>query len=629
MNRDAVRDQLNAIKQVIRGGASQEAFQALCELADWEFDYPVQSRFAALYRSIDPASLTLTPIRIALLSSSTVEHFRDVLDWWLAREGFRAEFHIAEFDTIRQTVLNESGELYRFKPDIVWFFTSYRDIRLAVDRPQERAAIEGGIAQEVAEWSSLWDAVHRELSCLIIQNNADIPGVRLFGNYDASVCWTRASVLARFNLALAEALRPGVAIFDLESASSWYGKERWDEYRYWHHSKHAFSLDAYGFVAFRAARLIGAAKGGARKVLVLDLDNALWGGVIGDDGLDGIRLGSTPDGEAFVDFQRYVRALKGRGVVLAVCSKNEESTAREPFESHPEMVLRLEDISVFIANWRNKADNIREIAAKLNVGLDSLVFVDDNPAERALVRETLPEVHVIDLPEDPSGYLAALDKERLFETVAFTSEDLRRGDLYRENALRDTFRDSCMDLTNYLSGLAMESEYGDLDGFHLPRAAQLINKSNQFHVTTTRYTEAQLAEFMASPNWSVRYYRLKDRFGDNGLISTVILERKDESILRIDTWVMSCRVLARTMEEFICSDIVAMARSFGCRRLEGKYIPTRKNGLVEDLYRRMGFSLESEMKGETLWTLDLSRGAPHYATCVAPAAQQRVEAEST
>jgi len=375
-------------------------------------------------------------------------------------------------------------------------------------------------------------------------------------------------------------------------------------------------MDAYGLVAYRAARLIAAIKGRAKKVLALDLDNTLWGGVIGDDGLEGIRLGAGPEGEAFVAFQEYVRALKDRGIVLAVCSKNEEATAKEPFERHPDMRLRLDDIAVFKANWNNKADNLREIAQLLNLGLDSFVFVDDNPVERGLVRELLPEVAVPELPEDPADYVAALDREFAFETVTFTAEDEKRGDLYRDNARRAELQQSFTDVSQYLRSLDMEGVAQDVDAFTLPRAAQLINKSNQFHLTTTRYTEAELEAFRANPDYRVRVYSLRDRFGDNGLISSVILKRETDDTLAIDTWVMSCRVLSRTMEEFICRDIIDVADSFRCKRVCGLYRPTKKNALVAGLYERMKFARIGDEDGGTRWELDLEHDRPDYVTFV-------------
>ena len=317
--------------------------------------------------------------------------------------------------------------------------------------------------------------------------------------------------------------RPAIILFDLDHVASVWGRRRWEDARYWFHSRHAFALDATGTVAHAAARLIAGTRGLAKKCLVLDLDNTLWGGVIGDDGLAGIELGHGEAGEAFVALQRYVKALKDRGVILAVCSKNDHETAASVFRDHPDSVLRLEDFAVFTANWRNKADNIREIAATLNIGLDSLVFADDNPMERDIVRRHLPEVEVIDLPGDPSEFVAAISRPRWFETATFSAEDRERGRYYSENVKRTVFRSDFVDLDSYLRGLDMRGVVGGLDPFHRPRMAQLINKSNQFHLTGTRYSEADLATLAAMPGCTVRHLRLTDRFGDNGLIACLVL----------------------------------------------------------------------------------------------------------
>jgi FkbH-like protein len=353
----------------------------------------------------------------------------------------------------------------------------------------------------------------------------------------------------------------------------------------------------------------------AKKCLVLDLDNTLWGGVIGDDGLAGIKLGSDADGEAFVAFQLFIKALQQRGIILAVCSKNDPETAAGVFRDHPDSVLRLEDFSVFVANWDNKADNIRDIAARLNIGLDALVFVDDNAQERDIVRRHLPEVAVVDLPDDPSGYIAALAEGRWFEAASFCLEDLERSRYYAENAQRAVVRSDYVDMDAYLDSLRMTAIIGAADSFHLPRMAQLIGKSNQFHLTGTRYGAAELAAIAARPDWFVRHIRLADRFGDNGLIACLAL-RRDHRTLHIDTWVMSCRVLGRTVEAFIAHQILALALANGCDRIVGCYVRSAKNNLVAGLYQRLGFDPAEATATTTTWTYDPKRAGDGWKTWV-------------
>jgi len=607
---------LNAAKSAISRRESKEALRILKGISDPNSHFVAQSRITKVFASLDCGQLDLKPIRIALLASATIDHFADLLRFWLALDGFAANIWIAPYDTIAATILDEGSSLYSFRPDITWIFSTYRDVRIHAN-PDDATSIGGSINDLVLEYKKLWAKVQSQVHCVVIHNNADVPAEDAFGNFARQAAWTRRNVLHRYNLTLAEAAQAGVVIFDIDHIASTLGRSRWTDWRYWYHSKHPFSFEAHGPVAFHAARLISSIKGHARKCLVLDLDNTLWGGVIGDDGLPGIELGNGPAGEAFVDFQRYILALKERGIILAVCSKNDESIAKEPFEKHPDMQLRLSDIAVFRANWESKAENIREIARVLNIGLEAMVFVDDNPAERDLVRQFLPTVAVPDLPEDPSGFVQAVDGHCYFETITFSTEDRDRANYYRGNAARTELLASFSDMADYLRSLQMVSARGDMDVFHLPRMAQLINKSNQFHLTGTRYSESELRDRAAQPNVAVRFFKLEDKFGDNGLISVVVLEARNGQLI-VDTWVMSCRVLGRTMEEFICNDMIETARRLDCHSIIGRYVPSGKNKLVCELYERLGFSLVEDHQGATTWRLGLKRELDQLNTFVAP-----------
>jgi HAD superfamily phosphatase (TIGR01681 family) len=384
-----LRDRLARVKRLAAEGDSAAARALLWSLASPDDDFVIQARLARVLSLLSSAGLGLKPLRNAILASSTVDHFADVLGFWLAREGFAADLWIAPFDTIVPSALDAAGPLYAFEPDLIWLFTSGRDVRIEVTDDLSAAA---AVAAAVRRTQSLWEALRSRRDCTILQNNADIPAVDGLGNFATQAGSSRRNLLRRYNLDLADAAPHGVVLFDLEHLSSLHGKARWNDSRYWYHSKHAFAPDSYGRVAFQAARLISALAGKARKCLVVDLDNTLWGGTIGDDGLAGLQLGNGADGEAFVDFQRWLVGLRERGVILVACSKNEEEIAKEPFLAHPDCVLRLDDFAMFRANWNSKADNIRDIANALNIGLDSLVFVDDSPLERDAVRTHLPEV---------------------------------------------------------------------------------------------------------------------------------------------------------------------------------------------------------------------------------------------
>ncbi len=593
------------VKALMKAGKWFAAFRLLRNGIRPEAPIDVQIRAARLCGLLPADAIELRPLKIALLANTTVDHFADVLRYWLATEGFAADIQITPFGTIVQTVLDSRSSLYSFQPDIVWLFTTYRDLKLGVQPGAEAEAVREAVASAVYRTQSLWKSILDRLKCIVLQNNCDVPAYDPFGNLGGASFWGERSAMRLYNAELTVTALPGVTIFDFDHLSGIYGKDRWVDDRYWFHSKHAFALDASGLVAFQASRLIAAAKGLAKKCLVLDLDNTLWGGVIGDDGIDGITLGQKAAGEAFSAFQEYARALNERGVILAVCSKNDEANAKAPFEQHPDMRLKLDNIAVFRANWNNKVDNIRDIAATLNIGLDSLVFVDDNPAERAIVRQFLPMVAVPEIPVDPSGYVKAVASLAYFEAASFAPEDRERARYYFENAKRTELQMSFSDTASYLNSLEMTATVGPCDTFHLPRMAQLINKSNQFHLTGVRYGEPDLLAMANDPDYTIRYFELADRFGDNGLISVVVLRQSLED-LQVEAWVMSCRVLGRSMEEFVCGEMLKIAKERNCSAIVGQYKQSPKNGLVEGLYRRLGFSKILEEPGVATWRLEVS-----------------------
>jgi FkbH-like protein len=365
------------------------------------------------------------------------------------------------------------------------------------------------------------------------------------------------------------------------------------------------SLDSIPYVASRVMDIICAAQGQFKKCLILDLDNTLWGGIIGDDGLENIQLGhGLGIGKAFTEFQQWIKKLQERGIIIAVCSKNNEETAKEPFIKHPEMVLKLDDISVFVANWDNKADNIRHIQSVLNIGFDSMVFLDDNPAERAIVRENIPGITVPELPEDPADYTEYLYGLNLFETLSYSAEDAERTKQYQVEAQRVSLQKAFTNEADFLKSLEMVSEVKGFEPFDIPRVAQLSQRSNQFNLRTIRYTEAEVRNLASDDRYRNFSFTLKDKFGDNGLICVIILEKQqDAETLFIDTWFMSCRVLKRGMEQFTLNTIVNYARENGFKRIVGEYIETAKNKMVESHYPGLGFAILSDGERK-LYVLD-------------------------
>ena len=586
---------------------STELLPRVRAAADPLAPFPGQLALAKRAKKILPELPNLQPLRIAVLGNGTLDLFVEALRLWLVLEGFRPEIYISPYASFRQEILDRQSALFAFQPEVVWLFATERDLHfLNVMLGADESTCAAAIASVVEEWRNWWRQLRANGPISVIQNNFDAPAIRLFGQFDAAVPWSRSSLIQRLNIALRErALEDNVALFDLDNAASTFGLLRWHEERHWHQSKQPFAPDAFGLVAFQFARFLGAMRGTAKKCVVLDLDNTLWGGVIGDDGLDGIILGNGAEGEAFVAFQQYLKSLVSRGILLAVCSKNEETAAQEPFLKHPAMLLKLNDIACFRANWENKADNLRQIAATLNIGLDALVFVDDNPSERELVRSLVPEVTVPEMPTDPSEYPRVLASGSYFDAAFFSKEDMARSRHYKENAQRETARNVAADMGGFLRDLEMEANSGPADAFHLPRMTQLLAKTNQFHPTTTRPTEGQLAAFAADPRGWVRWFSLRDRFGDHGLVGVVVL-RPENGALAIDSWAMSCRVFSRGLEELIFLEMVRASRDLSAGRLVGRYLPSLKNYPVANLYKRLGFAFDGPEGKGSRWLLDLS-----------------------
>jgi FkbH-like protein len=417
-----------------------------------------------------------------------------------------------------------------------------------------------------------------------------------------------ASVIEMTNAGLRGAAdEDGVSLLALDVFAREDGMRRWHDAGLWHRAKQEVHPAMSPMYGEQVARVVAALVGQTAKCLVLDLDHTVWGGGIGDDGLEGIVLGQgSAAGEAHVEFQRYAKGLMERGVVLAVCSKNDEANALLPFERHPEMVLRRGDIACFVANWEDKAANLRRIARTLNIGLDALVFVDDNPAERGLVRRELPMVAVPEMPEDPAEFVRVLAGAGYFEGINVTGEDRERAELYAANARREAATDAATDLPSYLAGLRMELVWQPFDAVGRGRIVQLINKTNQFNLTTRRCVDAEIERMCARANVLAMQFRLKDVYGDNGMIGIVVGEIAGADI-SIEMWLMSCRVLGRQVEDAMMNVLVEQARARGVRRIFGRYIPTAKNGMVREHYRRMGFELvETAADGATRWMMEVA-----------------------
>jgi FkbH-like protein len=551
-------------------------------------------------------SVGLTPFKLGIVSSHTVDYLAAALPGSALRHGLVLDVTIADYGQVAQQVLDSNSTFGQAKFDAILIALDH--IALGLNEPRFSVKdAEDAVESAIGYFSGLAEGVRNTLGVTCILQTLVPPTDLLFGNFDARFPGSVRAMIAKFNdRLLTEIAADTDLVVDLASIAATVGLSIWNDARDWHKAKLPAAMDATPFYAEHLSRILGAARGKSSKCLVLDLDNTLWGGVIGDDGLEGIKLGQgSSTGEAFLAIQRYALSLRQRGIVLAVCSKNDESNARLPFNEHPEMLLKGDHIAVFVANWQDKANNIREIAATLNIGIDSLVFLDDNPVERGLVREVLPEVSVPEVTEDPADYPGILARAGYFEAVGISAEDLKRADYYQANAERISLK-KIGNLEEYLASLEMVATISPFDSVGRVRIAQLINKSNQFNLTTRRYSESEVAQMENDPSKFCIQVRLVDRFGDNGMISVVIFD-KGEQEWRCDTWLMSCRVLGRRVEELVLAHIAEAARSAGASRLIGVYLPTKKNSMVAEHFGKLGFERIGELpEGGTEWALELA-----------------------
>jgi FkbH-like protein len=550
--------------------------------------------------------------RIALLSSATADFLAPILRAQCFGAGIDAEIYIGPFNQIEQEIRNADSGLARFRPDAIAIGTDWRWLGL---RDEEESPGEI-IRDRLARMESLWREAQNRLGATVIQFNYEAPPFDGLGHLSASLPGGRGRLLRAINLALWEAAgrTQGVVILDVDQTAARFGKDRWDDPVMWHTAKQYPSTEALPALGYQLTAMLRAILGLTYKCLALDLDGVLWGGVIGEDGLSGIQLGGGPAGEAFVAFQHYVKTLARTGVLLAVCSKNNPEDAALPFRQHPEMVLREEDFAVFAANWKSKDENLREIAAALNIGLDAMVFVDDNPVERARVRQNLPDVEVVEMPADPALYVSALSRQGLFESLTVTQEDRRRTASIRENLERKTLESSAGSVDDYLAQLDIKVRLAPFDEANLPRIVQLINKTNQFNLTTRRRTDAEVRALLAAGVYT-QAMRASDRFGDNGLTGVLIAVPEGRG-LRVDTWLMSCRVLGRRLEEAMFAALVRYAGKKEYTHIIGEYMPTAKNGQVADLYARLGCAPAGQ-DGESrfLWELGQQFTLPTTIEC--------------
>ena len=548
-------------------------------------------------------NLTRLPtIKVALLGDNATQLLGIALKGLGVERGFNIELFEANYNQVERQFLDPTSKLYSFDADYV--VVSQSTHKLLSTFNKKDFEIQSQVADERLEFVKL--ICNSIKSKLIYFNYPEIDD-NVFGSYANKVESSFTYQVRKINYELMNLSKqnPNFFICDISSLQNKFGRDMMFDSSLYITSEMVFSIDAIPYVASRTMDIISAAQGKFKKCLILDLDNTIWGGIIGDDGLENIQLGhGLGIGKAFSEFQEWIKKIKNRGIILAICSKNTEKIAKEPFEKHPDMILKLNDISVFKTNWNNKADNIRQIQSILNIGFDSMVFLDDNPFERNMVRQNVPGVIVPELPEDPGEYLEYLYSLNLFETLSYSTADVDRTKQYQVEAQRVTMQKSFTNEDEFLKNLNMVSEVKPFDKFNTPRVSQLSQRSNQFNLRTIRNSEADIENISNDNNYKNFSFTLSDKYGDHGLICIVILEKKNKEDLFINTWIMSCRVLNRGMENFTLNTIIKYVKENGFKKIIGEYIETPKNKVVESHYQKLGFSpIDSD--GQKLYELEV------------------------
>lgn len=550
--------------------------------------------FSQIKKNLKKDFTGLKCVKMAVLGDSATQFLTQALRGLGYDCQIDFEIFEADFNQVERQILDPNSELYAFQPEWVLIFQSSHKLLSKYNKanPEQQAQLATGELEKIQHYQAL---LHTKLNAKVLYYNYTEINDGVFGNFANKVSSSFVYQLRKLNFELMEfaAQAPNFYLLDLSSVQNQIGKEQFFKPSIYVNSDMVLSMDAVVWAASLCVDVVNSSLGKFKKCLILDLDNTTWGGIIGDDGIENIQIGQLGIGKAFTEFQYWVKKLQNRGIILAVCSKNTESIAKEPFEKHPDMVLRLEDIAVFMANWDNKVDNIRKIQSILNIGFDSMVFLDDNPFERNMVRDNIPDICVPELPEDPADYLEFLYAQNLFETNSFSSLDLERTKLYQTEAQRTLAFEKFENEEAFLASLEMQSEVSAFNKFNMPRVAELSQRSNQFNLRTIRYTLPEIESIAASSDYLTLTFTLEDKFGHHGLISVVILHKTNQELF-IETWLMSCRVLKRGMEEFVLNHIVKLAAENGFSTVVGEYIKTAKNELVQAHYQNLGFTPENQ-----------------------------------
>lgn len=545
-------------------------------------------------------------VNIAILGGSTTAEIKNILELFLLKIGLKPRFYESAYNHYYEDALFGSKELDQFNPDIIYIHTTNKNI-LSFPAPQDSAEdIDVKLENEINKYKEIWQSLSK-FNCAIIQNNFDYPENRSLGNLDCYDIHGQTYFINKLNeqFCINAMQIKNLYINDINYLSSYLGLRYWFDKSLWHQAKYAMSLDSIPELTFNLSKIIGSIFGKSKKCLILDLDNTCWGGVIGDDGLDGISIGNeNAISESYTAFQRYSKELKNRGITLAVCSKNDFENAKEGL-GHPDSVLEFDDFTSFKANWYPKNKNILDIVKDINIGVDSIVFIDDNPVERDIVSSQIPDISVPDVGSNVVDFITHIDRNGYFEPTSITAEDINRNQYYGDNKKRFNKQAAFKSYDEFLASLDMVAEIKSFSPIYLDRITQLTNKTNQFNLTTKRYTFGEIEAVTSSAKYIKIYGKLTDKYGDNGL-TAISIGRVDSETCHIDLFIMSCRVLKRNMEFAMLDELVAKCKVKGVEELKGYYLESAKNSMVSDLYEKFGFKLVSQEGGNTVWTLNIT-----------------------
>lgn len=574
------------------------------------FEYPLQTEYILRKKKSIKRKLlekdNFIEKKVAILGGSTTSEIKNILELFLLNEGIKPVFYESEYNKFYEDALF-GEELKEFNPELIYIHTNYRNIQIFPKIENSNEEVNELLEDIYSKFLSVWTSLKNKFNCVIIQNNFDYPKNRIMGNYDRISQNGRINFINKLNMKFTEYAQNNKNFYinDINYLSAQIGLNKWEDNSLWYGYKYAVSYDAIPELCKNISNIIKAIYGKNKKCIVLDLDNTLWGGIIGDDGINGIKIGTeTAIGEAYTGFQEYIKTIKGLGVTLAIASKNEDNIAKEGLNLE-DMRLKEKDFFTIKANWDPKSINIEKIAKEINIGLDSIVFLDDNPAEREIVKESLKVVSVPDMGNDVLNYIEYIDRNGYFEVISLSKEDLERNKYYEANKEREKEKSSFANYEDFLKSLKMKADIDFAKPLYFERIAQLTNKTNQFNLTTKRYSLAEIENIASSKDEVIFYGRLQDKFGDNGLIS-IVIGKKEEKIIHIDLWLMSCRVLKRNMEEAMFDFLIKYCKENNIEKIYGYYYKTSKNNIVKDFYKNLGFTNELLEAEKSIWSLEVN-----------------------